>query len=215
LAPSTLTPLQDELLRAFFEREDRFVLTGGAALGGFYLGHRKTKDLDLFATAPLLDEGERALRAAADALGCTVEETVTAPDFHRRIFKRGSQAVMVDLVHDRAPKSGIAPRLFGRVRVDDPLEILANKLCTLLGRSEPRDLIDVLALERAGFRLEDALPHAVKKDGGMSAAALSWILSTITFGDDVRLPPGFTPAELRAFLVDIQRRLTTLAFPRT
>jgi hypothetical protein len=46
--PSTLDPFQQELLRAFFNREQRFVLTGGAALGGFHLGHRTTRDLDLF-----------------------------------------------------------------------------------------------------------------------------------------------------------------------
>jgi hypothetical protein len=38
-APSRLTPLQVDLLQAFFAREQRFVLTGGAALAGFYFGH--------------------------------------------------------------------------------------------------------------------------------------------------------------------------------
>ncbi len=35
---SKLTPLQEELLEAFFAREQRFFLTGGAALAGFYFG---------------------------------------------------------------------------------------------------------------------------------------------------------------------------------
>lgn len=34
-SPDRLTGLQRALLAAFFAREQRFVLTGGAALGGF------------------------------------------------------------------------------------------------------------------------------------------------------------------------------------
>lgn len=43
-----LTPLQRALLDAFFRQEQRFFLTGGAALAGFHLQHRTTLDLDLF-----------------------------------------------------------------------------------------------------------------------------------------------------------------------
>jgi hypothetical protein len=45
---STLDRFQQEILEAFFDREQRFFLTGGAALAGFHLGHRTTRDLDLF-----------------------------------------------------------------------------------------------------------------------------------------------------------------------
>src|SRR5437773_2130277 len=64
LSKSQLSPLQEEILGAFFQREDRFFLTGGAALAGFHLMHRRTADLDLFTDGPdLLDAGETALRA--------------------------------------------------------------------------------------------------------------------------------------------------------
>ena len=57
--PSRLTPLQRDLLDAFFAREQRLFLTGGGALAGFYLGHRTTEDLDLF-TLPGLDLADAA-----------------------------------------------------------------------------------------------------------------------------------------------------------
>lgn len=47
-SPDRLTPLQRDLLLAFFEREQGFFLTGVAALAGFYLHHRETTDLDFF-----------------------------------------------------------------------------------------------------------------------------------------------------------------------
>lgn len=60
---SRLTPLQRDLLEAFFQRESRFFLTGGPALVGYHLGHRETADLDLFTTDDLLASGEAALKA--------------------------------------------------------------------------------------------------------------------------------------------------------
>ncbi len=48
-----LTDFQGEILRAFFQREQRFFLTGGAALVGFYFQHRRTDDLDLFTHEPV------------------------------------------------------------------------------------------------------------------------------------------------------------------
>jgi len=47
-AEGRLTELQILVLEGFFARERAFFLTGGAALVGFHLGHRTTKDLDLF-----------------------------------------------------------------------------------------------------------------------------------------------------------------------
>lgn len=214
MVPSRLGALQRAVLEAFFQRESRFFLTGGAALAGFHLGHRTTEDLDLFTTEDALDAGESALRGLAADMGATIEGVVTAPDFRRRLLRRGGEGVIVDLVRDRAPQVRTEKLRMGDVRVDPPDEILANKLCALLSRCEPRDLVDVLFLERAGHRVEDALPLGNRKDGGLTPAQLAWVLSQIRVGDDARVPAGVTPAELRAFLVDLQSRLARLAFPR-
>jgi hypothetical protein len=103
--------------------------------------------------------------------------------------------------------------MFGAIIVAPPQEILANKLCTLLSRSESRDLVDVFALDRAGFRIEDAVPLAARKDAGFTPAQLSWVLSQIAIGDDADVPGGLKPADLRAFLVELQTRLGRLAWP--
>jgi hypothetical protein len=44
------TPIKRDFLRAWFEVDQRFFLTGGSALGLFYLHHRISYDLDLFTT---------------------------------------------------------------------------------------------------------------------------------------------------------------------
>ena len=43
-----LTALQWKILEALATIEPAFTLTGGAALAGVHLGHRTTRDLDLF-----------------------------------------------------------------------------------------------------------------------------------------------------------------------
>jgi hypothetical protein len=211
--PNGLDDFQLELLEAFFQRERRFFLTGGAALTGFHLRHRRTLDLDLFTTEDILAEGARALTDAARELGAEVESLRTSPGFLRFVARRRGAAVVIDLVRDSAPQAFAEKASFGPIRVDPPAEILANKLCTLLSRAELRDLVDVRALEQAGFRVEDALGAAMRKDAGLTAGQLAWVLSEIEIGDDARPPGGVTAPELRAYLADLVARLARLAFP--
>ena len=66
---SDLSPLQRDLLGAFFERERGFFVTGGAALAGYYLHHRVTDDIDLFTVD---DEAfERGPHAPKNAISST------------------------------------------------------------------------------------------------------------------------------------------------
>jgi Nucleotidyl transferase AbiEii toxin, Type IV TA system len=101
----------------------------------------------------------------------------------------------------------------GGIRVDPPEEILANKLCTLLSRAEIRDIVDLRALERPGYRTEEALPAAVRKDGGLTPAQLAWVLSEIRIGDDAKPPGNVEVGTLRAHIADLVNRLTALAHP--
>ena len=210
---SRLTALQSEILGGFFLREQDFFLTGGAALAGFHLGHRETQDLDLFTVEGPLTKGVAALREVARDLRARCEETRTAPDFCRLLVARNEESVVVDLVVDRAPQIVADKPHVGLVRLDPPEEILANKLCALLGRAEIRDLVDVRALEALGLSLEGALGAAQKKDGGLTPAQLAWVLSQIDISDAARIPGGGTPSELREYLLGLIDHLTRLARP--
>jgi hypothetical protein len=213
LAVSKLTAFQNEFLHAFFRREDRFFLTGGAALAGFYLGHRETHDLDLFTLSDALDDGFALASEIAREAGASLESIQTAPDFRRLLIRRGGEAVLIDLVRDRVPQVVAQKPITHGIRIDPPEEILANKLCALLSRSEIRDLVDVRALEMAGYRVEDALPAAYLKDTGLTPAQLSWVLGQIRLGDDLVPPGGVSNDELRQYLDDLIGRLARLAFP--
>lgn len=208
-----LSPLQEDLLQAFFQREDHFFLSGGGALAGFHLAHRETHDLDLFTLEDALDRGMSALESSARDLGAAIEAIQTAPDFRRVLVRRGAEAVVVDLVREYVAQASPEKQVVRGIRVDPPGEIMANKLCVLLSRSEVRDLVDVRALEQAGYSLDDALTAAGTKDKGLTPGQLAWVLSQIELGHDLVPPGSVSLKELRDYLAELIVRLTQKAFP--
>ena len=94
------------------------------------------------------------------------------------------------------------------------LEIAANKVCTLLSRSEIKDLVDMQQLVAAGVDVDQAFVDAEKKDGGSEPATLAWVLDQLSIAPSARLPGGVDPVELDRFRVDFIKRLRALAFSR-
>lgn len=211
---SRLTALQCDLLAAFFEREQRFFLTGGAALAGFYLGHRGTDDLDLFARpGPSLDDALRAMRDACASCGAAVETLQSLADFKRLLARRGDETCVIDLVIDRAPAIDDEKSTFGSVRVDTLREITANKLCAVVGRSEAKDLVDLMELQRAGADLVKAVEDASLKDASADPATIAWVLDQIAIGAEAPLPGDVDREALEAFRVHLVKVLRATAFP--
>ena len=208
-----LTPLQRDVLDTFFRRERGYVLTGGAALAGFHLGHRTTDDLDLFTRDDdAFERGRFVLADVARETGCTIEIRQDAPGFTRFVLGRPDEGLVVDLVRDVSPPTG-APIEIEHIVVDSPAEILANKLTALVGRAEERDLVDVMFLEHAGERVESALPAALAKDGGCTPATLAWLLSEVSIPDGIALPAGVSPQQLRSYVKGLVDRLLVAAKP--
>jgi hypothetical protein len=162
--------------------EPAWTLTGGAALAGFHLKHRSTRDLDLFWRGRRdLGSIPKEVEARLAGDGLTVRVLQTSPTFCRIQAGQGNESCIVDLVAD--PASPIeAPRRLplgpADIAVDTAHEILVSKLCALLSRAELRDLIDVRALLEAGGDLLGALADAPRKDGGFSPLTLAWVLKT-------------------------------------
>lgn len=162
MAPfSNLSSLQRDFLAAFFEVTDQFFLTGGAALVGAHGLPRSTKDLDLFTLHP---EGFQMVNefahTAAEKVGAELQALQTFTTFRRYLLSRNDESI----------------------EVLDPLdEIFANKICTLVGRSEVRDLWDVYHLMRRGQDLLEGIRHANMKDGGVHLESVLLVLSSLNW----------------------------------
>jgi hypothetical protein len=102
---------------------------------------------------------------------------------------------------------------FARRRVSDG--DASNKLCTLLSRSELRDLIDARWLTEHGGDLDRAVREAQDKDGGFSAAVLAWVLQGSNL-DAMGRAAGVEPEaleDLRRWRVGLIKRLIALSPP--
>ena len=219
MSGSRLTPFQRRLLGLLAGIDPRWTLTGGGALAGVHLGHRETRDLDLFwrsrgELGHLVGDAVSALRTA----GLDVQVLRTAPAFGELRVSDGRDVCIVDLVAE--PFAAIEPPEQALVEgtaisVDSRHEILASKLATLLERSEVRDLADVKALLEAGGDLQAALRDAPKKDAGFSPLMLAWVLKDYdprpavkALGWDTREAEELLP--FRQWLIE---QLTASAFP--
>lgn len=209
------TPLKRDFLRAWFPQEQRFFLTGGSALGLFYLDHRRSYDLDLF-TSEAVDgkEVQNLVLRIADQIGADCVAVRTAPDFHRFKLIRGEEREIIDVVVDRAPQLDVEKAIFDGIRVDTLREIIANKLTTLLSRTELKDVVDLYFLEKSGHDLLASIPDAQAKDGGWEPAVVAMLL------DGLRVPemPAWmirelSATELEAFLQKLRLQIARLALP--
>lgn len=215
MVSSRLSALQHDFVDAFFSEPSAFFLTGGAALAGYHLGHRFTDDLDLFSPpAESMELAVQRVRRAAAAIGAVVESIQDAPEFRRFSVRRGTDTTLVDLVIDRAPQLVVDKELVGRVRIDPQREIAANKITALLGRTAPRDLVDLFALFDRGHTLEAALADARTKDAAVDPGTLAWVLSQWRLGPDVPLPLGVSLDDIERMRTQLIERLLVLAVPR-
>lgn len=174
---SRLSPLQVRILTVLVGLP--WTLTGGGALAGYHLGHRTTRDLDLFF------HGSRHLafypaeiESRLQTAGLDTRRIQTAQTFCRIEVDDQRERIPIDLVADPSPCMEAPIEMHDGVFVDTRHEILVNKLTALLSRWAVRDLVDVRELVRCGTDLDRALEDAPRKDSGFSPETLAWVLDT-------------------------------------
>ena len=200
-----------EFLRACARRVP-FHVGGGAALAGVFLGHRKSRDVDLFvhdhdAHRDLV----RALPAAATEVDGIFALVRDAGGHVRGKLMLGEVELEVDAVHEALPDLETPPATVEGVTVESLTDLRASKLTCLLSRREPRDLVDVLFLERAGFRPEADLEIALRKDAGIDPAILAWLIAEFPTGPLPEMLKPLTPIEFEQYRDELALRLRAIA----
>lgn len=212
-----LTPLQATVLERFFATEvgQQFYLTGGTALAAFHLHHRMSIDLDLFTLDDLaLREADFLLpKLAADA-GCRLG-SARRTEHYREVFFEPPAAdpLKIDLVRDFGPQYGEHLRV-NQVIVDSIENIGANKLTAILGRTEPKDFVDLYFILRAGYDFDDLVAKAQTKDLGLHPFYLAGSLRQVR--NFRRLPvtaPPLTTSELQQFILALADQLLDQVAP--
>jgi hypothetical protein len=205
--PSTLRFLQACHVRTPFH------LGGGAALAGVHLRHRLSRDADLFFHHRQTHRDAVALlQDVALEAGVTIRVVRDAGTFVRGVLTGTDGEVDIDLVFDAVADVG-GPDSVEGVQVESLDDLRANKLTCILSRSEPRDLVDLLFLDRAGYPPEADLKLALAKDGSIDPGVLAWLLGQFPVEPLPQMLEPLPPGELEIFRDALAERLRRLAVP--
>jgi len=141
-----LYQIQDKALEALKGHLGPFYLTGGTALGRFYLNHRFSEDLDFFVNSdPEFNQDvQRIYKRLISRLPVDTKSTVDTDEFVR-IWIDGTVRMKLEFVNDTGEHQG--PVLWSdEVPLDNPGNILANKLGAMLSRDEAKDVFDIVII---------------------------------------------------------------------
>jgi hypothetical protein len=189
-------------------------LAGGAALSGAFLSHRLTHDLDLFChRAQDMRDLVHDLGTIAASAGMNVELAQDTPSFVRARLLGAGRELELDIVHESLPDLEPPPSPVEGVTVESLADLRAAKLTCILSRSEPRDLVDLLFLDRAGYPPERDLGLALRKDAGIDPGVLAWLLGKFPVRPLPEMLEPLTESELERFRDDLCERLRRAAVP--
>ena len=211
-----LTPLKRDFLNTFFERSQTFFLTGGSALGIFYLQHRLSYDMDFFTTIDNLDWHllENDVLDISRSIAARCKSITASPLFHRFELTRDKEHEILDFVVEVVPQIDAKKEHFGNLRVDTIKEIMINKICMLAARCEVKDLVDLYFLEKHGFTFADHFKAARRKESGLDPAMISFILANVKID---RMPDYLLEqvdlSDFKRFVNDLREKLANMSFP--
>lgn len=144
-----LYQLQDRFLLWWQSLSLPFYLTGGTALGRFYLNHRFSEDLDFFVNADqnYSEYIKKIIKEIPSVFHVTLENALFTEDFTRIIINEEGSILKLEFINDVAYRSGeLKKTYFGLI--DTPFNILSNKLTALVGRDEPKDIFDIVNISK-------------------------------------------------------------------
>lgn len=139
-----LYPLQDKVLKVLGDVKSEFYLTGGTALSRAYLGHRYSDDLDFF-----VNQNDNFVKLSEEVLRNLSSFRVTIDIKSETYFSfMVEDKLKIDLVNDSGKHFGEIKKTPLFWQTDNIENILANKLTAIIGRDEPKDVVDIWAISK-------------------------------------------------------------------
>lgn len=204
-------PLHLALTHVFAQGIEGVMLVGGTALAGYYAGHRRSDDLDLFTGSAL---AQRAAVLSVKSLrdrGCSLADERSSAQFHHATCRLDGLDFTAQVVLDSnlfIVGSGILAD--DGVVVADLETLLKMKASTLVSRAGEKDLYDLAWFFEQERRLDvpTLIRFGQQVDAGMNAEAL--LISLV--GTQVRESAcGFSlarsPAEVLAEVTRVREGL--------
>lgn len=183
-------------------------------MAGVHLRHRLSKDADLFVHDKAAHrELVTAVPEIAANLGVPISILRDGGAFVRARATLAEGPLELDIIHEAVPDIEAAPLPVEGIIVESLADLRANKLTCILSRSEPRDLVDLMFLDRAGFPPEHDLELALRKDAGIDPGVLAWLLGSFPVQPLPQMLSALTADELREFRDALRERFKRAAVP--
>jgi predicted nucleotidyltransferase component of viral defense system len=139
--------IQDKILLVLKPVLASFYLTGGTALGRFYLNHRFSEDLDFFLNKSdtFHSEVKNIEKVLDNKFSLLKSQSIVYDDYVRYYIEDEGRMLKIEFVNDIAYRCGV-PNIYQYGFIDTPLNILTNKLTALVSRDEPKDVFDICSV---------------------------------------------------------------------
>jgi predicted nucleotidyltransferase component of viral defense system len=139
-----LYKVQDHVLDLLFAEESIFYLTGGTCINRFHSDKRHSDDLDFFTSHNnLFRENIRNIILQINESATALEVVADSKDFVRLVV---NNILQVDFVNDRTFYYGKTVKSEKGYVLDNPFNMLGNKISAVVGRDEPKDVFDLFLL---------------------------------------------------------------------
>lgn len=146
---TNLYPLQDRVLQIGEKINTKFYLTGGTALSRAWLQHRYSDDLDFFLNndAAFSEEVNKMLQGLTAHFGQKLQRLIDTSGFHRWVITDEDIHLKVEFVNDVDFRKGRPVKTILFYQTDTVENIASNKI-SALSRNEPKDIADLLFIEK-------------------------------------------------------------------
>lgn len=208
-----LSALQKEIIQEFFRITDKFYLTGGTPLSAFYLKHRYSIDFDFFTSDEIAFQNINTIIHKICKNLAKKYSIITDTFYfkHINVIDNSSRELLIlHFSYDITEQFNKIKNRFDNIIVDTLEDILINKICAILGRSEIKDLIDLYFIAQEGYDILKYIPYAQKKNGGLEKEVLAYCLNNIKIDfDDKMMIKKVTIEQLNTFKEDLLKKLLT------
>lgn len=173
-----LYPLQNRVLALLNAADNRFYLTGGTALSRAWLHHRYSDDLDFFLNhdGSFSRQVQQVYEILATAFPNKIHRLIDTSGFNRWLISEGEVLMKLEFINDVPFRYGkpVATALFSRT---DTVENIASNKLSALSRQEPKDMADLLYIEKQfAPSWPKLVEHAKQKDFGVNEIEVASII---------------------------------------
>jgi len=156
------------------------VLVGGTALSGFYAGHRRSDDIDLFVKNE--DAFKQVCQAvkSMDKIGAVINKKAQSNQYYKAVVEYETHVFTVDIVIDENLfKVGSFHKL-DNVVIANLTTILMMKCATLVSRCSEKDLYDLMWFFEYVDKIDISkiIELGKKVDGGFDAETVLYSISS-------------------------------------